>query len=367
MPQPARPALKPGLRLLRRDATTLQLGLTPGAAVVLEGVDDVDRHVLDLLDGTRDAAAVVRDAATLGLDPVRAIELLEVLRRAGALDDGPPPSRTASSRLGPDALALSLRHPRPGVAARALGRRAQTVVNVHGGGRVGATVAGLLAAAGIGRVSVIDTGPIRPADLAPGGIRRVRTGNRGEAATRAATASASASASASPSAAGPPADADAPSAGPAATPLARRLDVVAPIGLAAAPEVLAAVRRRTHLFVAVRDVTAVVGPLVVPGRTPCLRCLELGRGERDPAWPRLAAQLVGEPAAVDPGDIVLATMAAALAAAQLLTLVDGVERPATMGGVLEIGPDGAQVRRRSISSHPECGCSPTVGLDTMEA
>jgi len=353
--QPARPALKPGLRLLRRDATTLQLGLTPGAAVVLEGVDDLDRHVLDLLDGTRDAAAVVHDAAALGLDPVRAIELLDLLRRAGALDDGPPPHRTAPSRLGPDALALSLRHPRPGVAARALRRRAQTVVTVHGGGRVGATVAGLLAAAGVGRVCVIDTGPIRPADLAPGGIRRVRTGSRGEAATRAAAASASASA-AEPS-----------SPALAATPLARRLDVVAPIGLAAPPEVLAAVRRRTHLFVAVRDVTAVVGPLVVPGRTPCLRCLELGRGERDPAWPRLAAQLVGEPAAVDPGDIVLATMAAALAAAQLLTLVDGVERPATMGGVLEIGPDGAQVRRRSISSHPGCGCSPTVGLDTMEA
>jgi hypothetical protein len=354
--RPARPALKPGLRLLRRDRTTLQLGLTPGAAVVLEGVDDLDRRLLDLLDGTRDAATVVTEAATLGVDPVRAAELLDLLRRAGALDDGPPATLTVADRLAPDALALSLRHPLPGVAARALHRRAQTIVTVHGGGRLGATVAGLLTAAGIGRVDVVDPGAVRPTDLAPGGIRRVRVGNRGEAATRSAAASAT------------------PAIAPRepATPLARRLDVVAPVGFAAAPEVLAAVRRRTHLFVAVRDLTAVVGPLVVPGRTPCLRCLELGRGERDPAWPRLAAQLVGEPAAVDAGDVVLATMAAAVAAAQLLTFVDGVERPATMGGILELGSAGpgwadGRVRRRSVSSHPACGCSPAPELDTMEA
>ncbi|MDQ1684528.1 MAG: hypothetical protein QOC82_1265 [Frankiaceae bacterium] len=321
--------------------------MTPGAALVLEGVDDLDRRVLDLLDGSRDAATVVRDAAALGIDPVRATDLLDLLRRAGALDDGPPAAGLAADRLAPDTLALSLRHPGPGGAARAMGRRVRTAVTVHGGGRVGATVAGLLVAAGIGRVAVVDKGPIRPADLAPGGIRKIRTGSRGEAATKAAVASARGS--------------------EPATTSARRLDVVAPAGFAAAPEVLAAVRRRTHLFVGVRDLTAVVGPLVVPGRTPCLRCLELGRGERDPAWPRLVAQLVGEPAAVDPCDIVLATMAAGVAAAQLLTFVDGVERPATMGGVLELdGPDG-RVRRRSVSSHPACGCCATPELDTMEA
>lgn len=347
MPRPARPALKPGLRLLRRDRTTLQLGLTPGAAVVLEGVDDLDSGLLDLLDGTRDAATVLSDAAALGIDPVRAAELLDLLRRADALDDGPPAASTVADRLAPDALALSLRHPRPGAATGALRRRAQTVVTVHGGGRVGATVAGLLTAAGIGRVNVLDPRPIRPADLAPGGIRRMRTGSRGEAATRAAAASAT------------------PTVAPPA--FARRLDVVAPVGFAAAPEVLTAVRRRTHLFVAVRDVTAVVGPLVVPGHTACLRCLELGRGERDPAWPRLAAQIVGEPPALEPGDVVLATMAAAVAAAQLLTLVDGVERPATMGGVLELSGVDGRARRRSVSSHPACGCSPATELDTMEA
>ena len=33
------------------------------------------------------------------------------------------------------------------------------------------------------------------------------------------------------------------------------------------------------------------GPLVTPGRGPCLRCLDLHRCDRDPAWPALLAQL----------------------------------------------------------------------------
>jgi hypothetical protein len=50
-----------------------------------------------------------------------------------------------------------------------------------------------------------------------------------------------------------------------------------------------------HLVVGVRDATAVVGPLVVPGRTACLHCTDLHRTDRDPAWPLLAAQLTTPP------------------------------------------------------------------------
>jgi hypothetical protein len=203
----------------------------------------------------------------------------------------------------------------------------------------------LLAAAGAGSVRVVDQGPVRPADLAPGGIRRLRTGNRGEAASRAAAASLVAQ----------PAD-----------PPQLRIAVVAPTSAAAAPEVIAAVRRRPHLLVAVRDAVATVGPLVVPGLTPCLRCVELGRGERDPAWPRVAAQLVGDAREVEPCDVVLATLAATLAAWQVLTYVDGVDRAATMGGVLEFAAGDGRLRRRSVSSHPACGCSPSDDMGTMD-
>ena len=67
----------------------------------------------------------------------------------------------------------------------------------------------------------------------------------------------------------------------------------------AAPAALTALsygtRRLAHLAVTVRDGTVVVGPLVRPGRTPCLNCLDLHRRDRDPAWPAIAAQLQTTP------------------------------------------------------------------------
>src|SRR5205814_1262273 len=46
-----------------------------------------------------------------------------------------------------------------------------------------------------------------------------------------------------------------------------------------------------HITVTVRDGAVVVGPLVPPAGSPCLRCVDLHRVDRDPAWPALAAQL----------------------------------------------------------------------------
>src|SRR6516165_8762324 len=46
-----------------------------------------------------------------------------------------------------------------------------------------------------------------------------------------------------------------------------------------------------HLPVRVRDGTGLVGPLVIPGVTSCLRCADLHRSDRDAAWPVVASQL----------------------------------------------------------------------------
>ncbi|WP_062463382.1 hypothetical protein [Demequina soli] len=85
---------------------------------------------------------------------------------------------------------------------------------------------------------------------------------------------------------------------------------------------------------------------VAPGATACLRCLELARTDRDPAWPVLARQCAALPAATDP---LSASVAGALAAALLAALLDGAR--ATPCRVERGLP-----RRPRIVPHPACGC-----------
>lgn len=94
-----------------------------------------------------------------------------------------------------------------------------------------------------------------------------------------------------------------------------------------------------HLPVSFEPGRVVVGPLVTPGDTPCLSCRDAHERERDPAWPRLHAQLIGRRT----GYLRAARVAAALV----------LRGPAgTMATVTE---DGARSCRR-VSFHEECRC-----------
>ena len=100
-----------------------------------------------------------------------------------------------------------------------------------------------------------------------------------------------------------------------------------------------------HLPVAVEPARITVGPLVIPGVTPCLSCRDAEDTARDPAWPLLHGQLVGR----DPGRLTLARVAAAGAvAAHLLRAAD----PAR---IARVSADGG-IAWRSVRFHAECLC-----------
>ncbi|MFT4165958.1 MAG: hypothetical protein QM650_12025 [Microlunatus sp.] len=108
-----------------------------------------------------------------------------------------------------------------------------------------------------------------------------------------------------------------------------------------------------HLIVRPRARGAVVGPLVIPGRTSCLHCGDLARTRTDPAWPRMLAQLCRIDGDWDP---LAANWAASEAATQVLGHLAG--RPvASAAATLELGPADWQWRRRLWPADPACGCS----------
>jgi hypothetical protein len=356
--------VKTGLRRVWRDATTLQIGVDPGRALVLGGVAGPTAELVTAVDGTRDGEQLRRTARGLGLDTHVADRLLDLLVGAAVVDDaGNWPGELAElseserARLAPDLASVSLASPGPDAGQQTLRRRRHACVGVVGAGRVGATTANLLAAAGVGHVVVDDAGRCGADDCAPGGLGLPDRGIARAQAARAAIRRASGSTCTS-----------APQDGTGFD-----LVVLAPPA-ALDPGVPAEMMRRDipHLLASVRETTGVVGPLVVPGATACLRCLDLHRADRDPAWPLIAAQLATHGPGTPACDVVLATVVAGVAALQVLGALDGAD-PAdrwapsgawtelpTHNGTVELALPDWRLRRRAWSPHPHCGCHWTV-------
>ncbi|MBO0806064.1 MAG: ThiF family adenylyltransferase, partial [Nocardiopsaceae bacterium] len=204
--------------------------------------------------------------------------------------------------------------------------------------RVGACIATLLAASGVARVSCRDSGTAGYADLSPGGLSRDDIGApRAVSAARAVRRVA-------------------PEAQVAEDP-ARQPDLAVLAGRADPEEVTALLRARVpHIAVCADEAIGVVGPLVVPGYSACLRCADLTRAERDSAWPLILAQATGD-ASPRACDTVLSAGTAALAAHQVLAFIDQAgTAPATLNGTLELVLPDWQWRRRTWLPHPACTC-----------
>lgn len=116
---------------------------------------------------------------------------------------------------------------------------------------------------------------------------------------------------------------------------------------------------RPHLFVATYAERGAVGPLVVPGRTACLRCRHLHRRDADPAWPVVAVQWSHAISALTclPTDPLLARMAADWTALMARTWVDLPREIDMWGGWrLELTLPLGDPRAVECPPHPLCGC-----------
>ncbi len=116
---------------------------------------------------------------------------------------------------------------------------------------------------------------------------------------------------------------------------------------------------RTHLPVAFDAGGSTVGPLVTPGRTPCLSCRDSHDRDRDPAWAALHVQLLER----DPGRIPLGGIAAAAQAiAELLAARREAVRDGS-GRMIRISSEGRR-SSRTAGFHSDCLCRSPQGSAT---
>ncbi|BBX17867.1 cyclodehydratase [Mycolicibacterium duvalii] len=116
-----------------------------------------------------------------------------------------------------------------------------------------------------------------------------------------------------------------------------------------------------HLPVRVRDGTGLIGPLVIPGVTSCLRCADMHRSDRDSAWPAVASQLCRTVGTADRATV-LATAGLALGEIDRVVRAlayDGTgpaPLPSTLDTTVEFDVRTGAVTTRKWSRHPECSC-----------
>jgi hypothetical protein len=322
------------LQVVQRDETTIQIGTERPRRMMLVDAPVGATDVLARLNGAMSAGEAVSRSDG---DPLIWRSLLGAMLGAGLLVRAPH-AHANPTHLQGEQLSLIHRHG-PTVAERVLRARSDAVVVVDGSGPVAVTVAGLLAGAGVGHVHQRALDP-RTLPVASGGP---------DASDHAH----------------PPVDAlpDQAAAWQAAPDVRvhRPAPQVPPSMVVLAEQTLPDLARAAelvtslipHLAVRVTQARAIVGPLVLPGRSACLNCVEKHRADADPGWPAVAA--VMRTRALHPA-VLSAHAAAEIAAEQVLDLLDGVHPPESVNATVERRAGSLTVHRRRWTPHPDCGC-----------
>ncbi len=335
---PHRPRLLPGLPVLRRRPDALQIGVDPRHSLLIEDVPPAMAEVLLGLTGRHTVPELREQLARHGDQAADLVYLLHGLTDAGLVEESVPPPH---GRLTAETTGWALRtgHPTPRLADA---RSTRSVV-VHGDGRLSVSIATLLASAGVGHVRVVARGRVNPEDTGSGyldaDVGRSRADAAGDAVRRASTTVRTSTSTKAPD-------------------LVVLADAMVP-----PPELLRALllEGTPHLAVRAAEGLGVVGPLVVPGRSSCLRCADLHRTDADRGWPVLAAQLVDRP---QHADLATVTATAGLALGQVLLALDHEStartRPPAWDATLEVTAFAGLVEHRLAPVHPRCECRSLV-------
>jgi len=120
---------------------------------------------------------------------------------------------------------------------------------------------------------------------------------------------------------------------------------------------------RSHLVVRVVDGRVIIGPLVIPGHTACLRCIDCHLVDIEPEHYAVLYRYVHTPREDGFGDEIPAVthhLALSWALSELAAYADGLD-PVSLSSTLALGESGLECT--AWHRHPECGCSWSGTID----
>ena len=308
------PQLAPYAPVIQRATEEVQVGVDPDTALVFRGPGF--RTLLNLFDGSSHTSAIQHDGRAAGLTSDQVTAAVEALAAAELLrESGSAPYTDSTS-------------PR---------------VRLIGAGEVGYQLAQLLLVSGVGSLYVYDNEAPNLALYPAAGVLPTRA-----EALRSALADVGSTASSAQGV-----STLSHWSKPETTPL--DLTIVA----TDRPEPDRVITEHLvrndepHLVVRCWGNGVSVGPLVIPGKTSCVRCADLSRSDADPLWPVVLRQLSRLQIETPP---TLLAWAASVAVAQSLAFLHG-ELPESAGSTMELTWPHFVTRLRRWPAHRNCGCS----------
>lgn len=342
------------LQIIQHSADSLQFGI--GAqSLILEGLTADDHRLVEALRTGTGARSLENVAARCGLHPARARYLADLLKPVLIETIGKESALCGlrADRLAADILQWSVVYERD--ATPLIERRARSVVRVIGLGRTGSAIAQALASAGLGTLLLEDDALVAPSDVSAAAFRLCDVGLSRSAAVRRQIHHID-----------PTIQTHVLNNLPAARPndpafFAVDLVITTNQDLPDR-QLLSALmdHGQAHLPVLLRERDILIGPLVIPGETACVQCIDRHLADMNPQRPDRRERLksaAAEGICAAAEETALAFAAASTAVLQTLLFVDGVHRPSSWSTVLQVRAADGSSFQRSYEPHPRCGCA----------
>jgi len=336
------PKLAPGVRLYERGQTQIQIGINPNSALVIE--KNVGETIGKLLHGAHSISQICNQLVTEGHDLQSSENFINQLIELGLVEPGPIAATYDQQNPVTEIQRLNLSRETSG-NLDLINQRISCEVSIRGAGRLGMTVCLLLASAGFPNVTVHDPALVSESDLTPWGASRIDIGIRRDIVAKNLIERMIRGASAHKNS--------------LRFRAIRRIEVLIPDQRADFPWICATSADQLvatdtpHLFATTSAAASFISSVILPGQTPCLRCLHLHRCDQDPGWPMIDLQVSHNPI-VDSASITLILNTAMEVVRTVCAWVDQVETRGSQ--VLELGNGLDSVETYPTFFHPSCGC-----------